>query len=116
VPTVAAVLRFSSEHRDSTIAFLPIAPSLYQITGRVPPVPNSFLVPGLIAPEQLDRVEQVLAGRPVEWVVYSRIDLRKDLPADRALQDGSRFHFDLFLEGAYQRVDDDVLTVYRLNR
>jgi hypothetical protein len=114
-PTVTAALRFSSDHSHSVIAFLPIAPSLYQITGRTPPVPNIYLVPGLIAPEQLTRVEEAMVGRPVEWVVYSKIDLRKDLPADQALQDQSRFQFDLFLEDRYQRVDDDVLIVYRLN-
>jgi hypothetical protein len=112
---VGAALLFSSDHSDSAIAFLPIAPSLYQITGRTPPVPNIYLVPGLIAPEQLTRVEETLVSGPVEWVVYSKIDLRKDLPADEALQDGSRFQFDLFLEDRYHRVDDDVLIVYRLN-
>jgi hypothetical protein len=115
-PTVTEAIRFSSDHRDSAVAFLPIAPSLYQITGRVPPVPNIFLVPGVIAPDQLARVEHTLVGLPVEWVIYYKIDFGKDLPSDRALQDGTPFHFDVFLDTAYNRQDHDHLVIFRLKR
>jgi hypothetical protein len=113
-PTVAAAVRFSEEHPDSDIAFLPTAPSLYQVTGRTPPVPEVWVVPGLTQPDQLARLEAAMKSRPVEWVVYYKVDFRKDLPADHALQESSPFEFDIFLEQAYQREDRDGLTVYRL--
>jgi hypothetical protein len=46
--------------------------------------------------------------------VYYKVDFRKDLPADRALQDGSPFQFDQFLQEAYQRDDQGGLVIYRL--
>jgi hypothetical protein len=113
-PVVAAAVRFSESHPDSQVAFLPTAPSLYEITGRVPPVPEMWLVPGLTQPDQLARLETAMLSRPVEWVVYYKVDFRNDLPADRALHDGSPFQFDKFLQEAYQRDDQGGLVVYRL--
>ena len=116
-PTVAAAVKFSSQHPDSAIAFLTAAPSLYQITGRVPPVPDALLlVPGITTPDQLARVETAMRSLPVDWVVYYKIDFTKDLPSDRALQDGSPFQFDQFLNDTYQRADQDGLVLYRLKR
>jgi hypothetical protein len=112
-PIVAAAVRFSAEHPDSQVAFLPTAPALYEITGRVPPVPEMWVVPGLTQSDQLAKLEAAMATRPVEWVVYYKVDFRKDLPADRALQDGSPFQFDQFLQEAYIRQDQDGLEVYR---
>jgi hypothetical protein len=116
-PIVTAATKFTSQHPDSAIAFLPAAPSLYEITERVPPVPDALLlVPGITTPEQLARVENAMRGLPVEWVVYYKIDFTRDLPSDRALQNGSPFQFDQFLSSAYERADQDGLVLYRLKR
>jgi hypothetical protein len=115
-PTVDAVVRFSSSHRNSAIAFLPTAPSLYEITGRVPPTPDVIVLPGVTTPTQLARVEDAMQGGPVEWVIYYRIDFRKDLPADAALQSDAPWPIDLYLNDAYQREDQDGLVVYHLKR
>jgi hypothetical protein len=72
-----------------------------------------WVVPGLTQSDQLAKLEAAMATRPVEWVVYYKVDFRKDLPADRALQDGSPFQFDQFLQEAYIRQDQDGLEVYR---
>jgi hypothetical protein len=112
-PIVAGALTFSSQH-GGAIAFMPNGPSLYEITGRVPPVTDLFLVPGVTPPAELARVERLMQSLPVEWVIYYNLDFSKDLPADRELQDGSPFQFDQFLQGAYQREDQDGLMVYQL--
>lgn len=115
-PTVAAVLKFTTDHADSVIAFLPTASSLPEITGRVPPVPDTLLIPGVITPEELARVEDAMLSRPVEWVIYYKVDFSKDLPADAALRDASPFAFDQFLDQHYQRADQDGLVLYHLKR
>jgi hypothetical protein len=106
-------LRFASQHQDAAIAFLPTAPSLYQITGRVPPVPSVLLIQGVTGPDQLARVESTMVNRPVEWVVYYKIDFSKDLPAIGAVQN-LPFQFDEFLANTYQRADQDGLVLYQL--
>jgi hypothetical protein len=116
VPTAAAAVRFDSDHRRSTIAYLPTAASLYEITGRVPPVPALLVIPGVTTPAQLARVERVMLTRPVEWVIYYKIDFRKDLPADQAIQSASPSPFDVFLNDAYQRVDQPGLVLFELKR
>lgn len=112
-PIVAGALKFSSQH-GGAIAFMPTGPSLYQITGRVPPVPVLFLVPGVTPPAELGGVERVMRILPVEWVVYYKVDFSKDLPAVRELQHGSPSQFDQFLADAYQRDDQDGIIIYRL--
>lgn len=112
-PIVAGSLNFISQH-EGAIAFMPTGPSLYQITGLVPPVPVLFLVPGVTPPAELARTEGSMRRVPVEWVIYYKVDFSKDLPAVRALQDGSPSPFDLFLDEAYRRDDQDGLIVYRL--
>jgi hypothetical protein len=114
-PIVAGALKFSTQHR-SAIAFMPLGPSLYLITGRVPPVPAMFFLPGVTPPAELGRVERVMQILPVEWVIYYKIDLSKDLPAVRELRDRSPSQLDLFLQDAYQRDDQDDLVVYHLHR
>jgi hypothetical protein len=111
-PIVAGAVKFSSEN-SGAIAYMPTGPSLYQIIGRVPPVTDLFLVPGVTPPAELARVEQSMRDLPVEWVVYYKVDFSKDLPAVKQLQDGSPDPFDQFLESAYQRDDQDGLVVYR---
>jgi hypothetical protein len=113
VPIVAGALKFSSQN-SAAIAFMPTGPSLYQITGRVPPVPVLFLVPGVTPPAELARVERSMRSLPVEWVIYYKLDFSKDLPAVQQLRDGSPSQFDQFLVDAYQRDDQDGLIVYRL--
>ena len=113
-PIVAGAMTFSSQH-EGPIAFMPTGLSLYQMTGRVPPVPVLFLVSGLTPPAEVARVEKAMLSLPVEWVVYYKVDFSKDLPNDRALHDGSAFAFDQFLAASYQRQDQDGLVVYRLN-
>jgi hypothetical protein len=114
---VTAAVKFTLQHPDSAIVFLPAGPSLYEITARVPPVPDALLlVPGITTPDQLTRVENAMRSLPVDWVVYYKIDFTKDLPSDRALQDGSPFQFDQFLSSAYERADQDGLVLYRLKR
>lgn len=112
-PIVAGALIFTSQHPDA-IAFMPNGPSLYLITGRVPPVPVIFLVPGVTPPAELARAEQAMHTLPVEWVIYYNIDFSKDLPAVQQLHNGSRSPFDVFLAAAYQQDDQDGLTVFRL--
>ena len=114
-PIIAGAVRFDSG-RSGAVAFMPTGPSLYQITGRVPPVPVLFLVPGVTPPAELDSTERAMVATPVEWVVYYEIDFSKDLPAVRALHDGSISPFDLFLQRAYERQDQDGLVVYRFRR
>jgi hypothetical protein len=114
-PIVAGALIFTSQHPEA-IGFMPNGPSLYLITGRVPPVPVMFLVPGVTPPPELDHAEQVMRSLPVEWVVYYNIDFSKDLPAVRQLQNGSPSPFDQFLADSYQRDDQDGLTVFRIKR
>jgi hypothetical protein len=115
-PTVDAVVRFNSAHSSSAIAFLPTAPALYEVTGRVPPVPDIIVIPGVTTPAQLAKVEGALQSGPVEWVIYYKIDFRKDLPADTALQSASPWPIDDYLNSAYQREDQDGLVVYHLKR
>ena len=112
-PIVAGALSFVSQHTETT-AFMPNGPSLYLITGRVPPVPVMFLVPGVTPPAELARTERSMLASPVEWVVYYNIDFSKDLPAVKQLQNGSPSPFDQFLADAYQHDDQDGLTVFRL--
>ena len=112
-PIVAGALTFSSQNQGA-IAFMPTAPSLYLLSGRVPPVPVVFLVPGVTPPAEVTRVEKAMQALPVEWVVYYRIDFSKDLPAVVELQNGSSSQFDQFLQDNYQRDDSDGLVVYRL--
>jgi hypothetical protein len=114
-PIVAGALTFASQHPE-TIAFMPNGPSLYLLTGRVPPVPVMFLVPGVTPPPELARTERSMLAQPVEWVVYYNIDFSKDLPAVKQLQNGLPSPFDQFLADAYQRDDQDGLTVYRIKR
>jgi hypothetical protein len=112
-PIVAGTVRFDSSH-DGAIAFMPTGPSLYEMTGRVPPVPVLFLVPGVTPPAELVRVEAVMRSLPVEWVVYYKVDFSKDLPAVQAIQGTAVSPFDQFLQDFYQRADQDGLVVYRL--
>lgn len=114
-PIVAGAVTFTSQHPE-TIAFMPNGPSLYLLTGRVPPVPVMFLVPGVTPPAELARAERSMLAQPVWWVVYYNIDFSKDLPAVRQLQNGSPSPFDQFLADAYQRDDQNGLTVYRIKR
>jgi hypothetical protein len=112
-PIAAGALMFTSQHSEA-IAFMPTGPSLYLITGRVPPVPVLFLVPGVTPTAELGRVERAMRILPVEWVIYYKVDFSKDLPAVRELQNGSPSPFDQFLADAYQRDDQDGIIVYRL--
>ncbi|GAC1509937.1 MAG: hypothetical protein NVS1B3_12330 [Candidatus Dormibacteraceae bacterium] len=112
-PIVAGSLKFMAQHKEA-IAFMPTAPSMYQITGLVPQVPILFLVPGVTPPAELARTEASMRRVPVEWVIYYKVDFSKDLPAVRELQNGSRSSFDLFLDEAYQRDDQEGLILYRL--
>jgi hypothetical protein len=114
-PIVAGALKFTAQHPEA-VAFMPNGPSLYLMTGRVPPVPVMFLVPGVTPPAELARAERAMRTLPVQWVVYYNIDFSKDLPAVRQLQNGAPSPFDAFLQDAYQRDDQDGLTVYRLKR
>jgi hypothetical protein len=114
-PIVAGALTFTSQH-EGKIAFMPTGPSLYQVTGRVPPVPVLFLAPGVTPPAELARVERSMLSLPIEWVVYYKVDFSKDLPAVRELQNGSPSQFDQFLADSYQRDDQDGLVVYRFKR
>ncbi len=114
-PIVAGALKFTSQHPEA-VAFMPTGPSLYLITGRVPPVPVLFLVPGVTPPAELGRTERSMQILPVEWVIYYKIDFSKDLPAVRELQNGKPSAFDQFLEDTYQRDDQDGIIVYRLKR
>jgi hypothetical protein len=114
-PIAAGAVRFTSQHAES-IAFMPTGLSLYQITGRVPPVTFLFLAPGVTPPEELARVERLMVSLPVEWVIYYKVDFSKDLPADREIQNGSPWQFDEFLSATYQRADEDGLVVYRIKR
>jgi hypothetical protein len=75
-----------------------------------------FLVPGVTPPAELARAERSMLAQPVWWVVYYNIDFSKDLPAVRQLQNGSPSPFDQFLADAYQRDDQNGLTVYRIKR
>jgi uncharacterized membrane protein len=112
-PIVAGALMFTSQHPE-LIAFMPNGPSLYLITGRVPPVPVIFLVPGVTPPAELARAERTMRSLPVEWVIYYNIDFSKDLPAVQQLHNGSLSPFDQFLADAYQHDDQDGLQVFRL--
>jgi hypothetical protein len=112
-PIVAGALTFTSQHPEA-IAFMPNGPSLYLITGRVPPVPVIFLLPGVTPPAELTRAERAMQSLPVEWVIYYNVDFSKDLPAVQQLHNGSPAPFDLFLAAAYQQDDQDGLTVFRL--
>ena len=112
-PTVTGALKFTSQH-DGAVAFMPLGASLYQITGRVPPVPVLFFLPGVTPPAEVARTEKAMRSLPVVWVIYYTIDFSKDLPAIQQLQDGSPSQFDQFLQEAYQRDDQDGLVVYRL--
>lgn len=114
-PIVAGAQKFSSEHPES-VAFMPTGPSLYEMTGRVPPVPVLFLVPGVTPPAELARTERAMLATPVDWVIYYSVDFSKDLPAVKAIQNGAPSPFDQFLDQAYQRDDQDGLVVYRLRR
>jgi hypothetical protein len=114
-PIVAGALTFALQHPE-TIAFMPNGPSLYLITGRIPPVPVMFLVPGVTPPAELARTETAMRSLPVDWVIYYNIDFSKDLPAVKQLQNGAPSPFDQFLADAYQRDDQDGLTVFRLSR
>ena len=114
-PLAAGAVRFTSQHAGS-IAFMPSGVSLYQITGRVPPVTDLILVQGVTPPAELARVERLMASLPVEWVIYYKVDFSKDLPAVRELQNGSPWQLDEFLDAAYQRADEDGLVVYRIKR
>jgi hypothetical protein len=112
-PIVAAAVQFTSQHHEA-VAFMPTGPSLYQITGRVPPVPVLFLVPGVTPPAEMGGLERTMRILPVRWVIYYKVDFSKDLPAVRALHDGSPSQFDQFLADAYQRDDQDGLIVFKL--
>jgi hypothetical protein len=112
-PIAAGAVRFTSQHPGS-IAFMPTGLSLYQITGRVPPVTFLFLVPGVTPPAELAKVERSMVSLPVEWVIYYKVDFSKDLPAVREIQNGSPWQFDEFLSANYQRADEDGLVVYRI--
>jgi hypothetical protein len=113
VPIVEGAVTFTSQHPEA-IAFMPTGPSLYQMTGRVPPVPVLFLVPGVTPPAELAGTEKLMRSLPVEWVIYYEVDFSKDLPAVRAIQAGSPSQFDQFLADTYQREDQDGLIVYAL--
>ncbi len=113
VPIVAGAVKFSSQHSEA-LAFMPTGPSLYQMTGRVPPVPVLFLVPGVTPPAELDKAERTMRTLPVTWVIYYKVDFSNDLPAVRQLHDGSPSQFDQFLADAYQRDDQDGLIVFKL--
>ena len=114
-PIVAGAVKFSSQH-DGAIAYMPNGPSMYQITGEVPPVPVLFLVPGVTPPAELTRVEKAMRSLPVEWVIYYKVDFSKDLPAVKDIQGGGPWQFDQFLDDAYQRDDQLGLVVYRIKR
>ncbi len=114
-PLVAGSVLFTSQHSEP-IAFMPSGVSLYQITGRVPPVTDLFLVPGVTPPAELARLERLMQSLPVEWVIYYKVDFSKDLPADSEIQNGSPWKFDEFLDATYQRADEDGLVVYRIKR
>jgi hypothetical protein len=114
-PIVAGAQQFSAQHPE-LIAFMPTGPSLYEMTGRVPPVPVLFLVPGVTPPAELVRTERAMLAAPVDWVVYYSVDFSKDLPAVKAIQNGAPSPFDQFLAQAYQREDQDGLVVYRRQR
>src|SRR5260370_679152 len=90
---------------------MPHGVSLYQITGRVPPVTDMSLVPGVTPPAELAKVERLMASLPIEWVIYYKLDFSKDLPAVRELQNGSTWQFDEFLSASYERADEDGLVV-----
>jgi len=113
VPIVAGAVKFTSQHHEA-IAFMPTGPSLYQITGRVPPVPVLFLVPGVTPPAELAGAEKAMRALPVTWVIYYKVDFSNDLPAVRELHKGSPSQFDQFLADAYQRDDQDGLIVFKL--
>jgi hypothetical protein len=113
VPIVAGAVKFTSEHPEA-VAFMPTGPSLYQMTGRVPPVPVLFLVPGVTPPAELASAERTMRALPVTWVVYYKVDFSNDLPAVRELHNGSPSEFDQFLAEAYQRDDQDGLIVFKL--
>jgi hypothetical protein len=114
-PIVSETLTFESSH-SGAIAFMPTGPSLYLITGRVPPVPLLILLPGVTPAVELGQVERLMQILPVEWVIYYYVDFSKDLPAVKALQDGSTPPFDQFLKDHYQRQDENGLVVYHLKR
>jgi hypothetical protein len=113
VPIVAGAVKFTSQHSEA-VAFMPTGPSLYQMTGRVPPVPVLFLVPGVTPPAELANAETTMRALPVTWVVYYKVDFSNDLPAVRELHNGSSSEFDQFLADAYQRDDQDGLIVFKL--
>lgn len=113
VPIVAGAMKFTSQHPEA-VAFMPTGPSLYQITGRVPPVPVLFLVPGVTPPAELAGAERAMRALPVTWVIYYKVDFSNDLPAVRELHKGSPSQFDQFLADAYQRDDQDGLIVFKL--
>ena len=112
-PIVAGAVQFTAQHPEA-VAFMPTGPSLYQVTGRVPPVPVLFLVPGVTPSAELGSLERDMRILPVRWVIYYKVDFSKDLPAVRELHDGSPSKFDLFLADAYQRDDQDGLIVFKL--
>jgi hypothetical protein len=113
VPIVAGAVKFTSQHPEA-VAFMPTGPSLYQMTGRVPPVPVLFLVPGVTPPAELATAERTMRTLPVTWVIYYKVDFSNDLPAVRELHNGSPSQFDQFLADAYQRDDQDGLIVFKL--
>jgi hypothetical protein len=84
------------------------------MTGRVPPVPVLFLVPGVTPPAELANAESAMRALPVTWVIYYKVDFSNDLPAIRELQNGATPEFDQFLADSYQRDDQDGLIVYKL--
>jgi hypothetical protein len=113
VPIVAGAVKFTSQHPEA-VAFMPTGPSLYQMTGRVPPVPVLFLVPGVTPPAEVANAESAMRALPVTWVIYYKVDFSNDLPAIRELQNGATSEFDHFLADSYQRDDQDGLIVYKL--
>jgi hypothetical protein len=114
-PIVAGAIKFSSQH-EGAVAYMPNGPSMYQITGQMPPVPVLFLVPGVTPPAELARVENAMRSLPVEWVIYYKVDFSKDLPAVKEIQGAAPSRFDQFLDDAYQRDDQLGLVVYRIKR
>jgi hypothetical protein len=114
-PIVAGSVKFSAAHQGA-IAYMPNGPSMYQIMGQVPPVPVLFLVPGVTPPAELTRVENAMRSLPVEWVIYYKVDFSKDLPAVKEIQRAGPWGFDLFLDEAYVREDQEGLVAYRIKR
>jgi hypothetical protein len=102
-PLAAGARRFVTAHPGQKVAFLPIASSLYLISGETPPVPNVWIVPGMTAPGQLDRLQAAMVAGHVGWVLYFSADLTGNLPADRALVEPGPTEFDALLERVYER-------------